>query len=79
MIRGLDTTATVKIMNVIVPIIMRRRFTRIERVKIMVVWLTEYNLQISPRASPWFDRWHKTHGKTVRHHREEWINLELRK
>ena len=65
--------------NIVVPIIMRRRFTKLERARILQIWLTEYCLPIMPRDATWFDRYHKTHGQTILHNTNKLHNVELRK
>ena len=51
--------------NVVFPILMRRRFDKLQRIRILRELLVNYNLPVHPNQQKWFDRWHKTHGQAT--------------
>jgi len=46
-------------------IVMRRRVSKIDRILIIRLWLTKYNLPMIPSQMSWFDVFHNTHGPLI--------------
>ena len=46
-------------------IVMRRRISKMDRILIIRLWLTRYNLPMVPSQVSWFDEFHRTHGPLI--------------
>ena len=63
-----DEATVIRTLNHCFPIILRRRFDKLDRILILRRWLIEYSLPMQPWQLPWFDRFHKSHGTLIKKH-----------
>lgn len=61
-----DEATVIQTLNHCFPIILRRRFAKLDRILMLRRWLMEYELPIQPIRMIWFDRFHKSHGSLIK-------------
>jgi len=72
-----DEATVIRTLNHCFPIIMRRRFDKLDRILILRRWLMEYGLPIQPTRMIWFEQFHKSHGLLIRKHTKELDYLDF--
>jgi hypothetical protein len=76
-LQGKDEDTTTQVLNHCFPIIMRRRFAKVDCILMLRRWLTEYSLPIAPARIIWFEQFHKSHGPLIKKHTKELAYLDF--